>query len=298
MLRALLFVAAMLSVTVVANAATFGPISGTLAIRAGSKPPQTTPVVIGSVNLTDFDLPTAFASASLQTSITGGSHFKFSGAASSSTTVADPMGMPRATASTTFQQSFTTTAPQWLQLTAEVLSPPSDGQVSAAVSLGPTGQAATYTVNHSNGLEMTRNGLFPAGNYTVSGFAVTQASIPPAHAAAISGFVLIASLADFNGNAVVDGGDLATWRTGFGSTTGTFASGNLDGDGDADGADFMLWQRQLGTHALTVAAASAVPEPTGSLLIALGIGACVVRGFVYCRTCRSAARRAAASPAR
>jgi hypothetical protein len=143
---------------------------------------------------------------------------------------------------------------------------------------------------------VTRAALFAPGNYTVSGFANTQASVPPAHAASLSGCLLIASFADFNESNLVDAADLATWRTGFGSTSGTFVSGNLDVDGDTDGADFLLWQRQLGAHALGMAAGKTVPEPSSVSLIGLALAA-VQSSFVW-RTWRSAALRAAASPAR
>jgi hypothetical protein len=278
------------------HAATFGLIAGSLNVRAGDKPPLSTPAIIGSIALTDFELPSAFVSASLQTEITGGHFVEFAATASSSTNSPDPLGFPRATASATFQQPFTTTAPQWIQLTSAVLKVVGDLETSAAVGLGLTGQPVTFLIGPSGGAEVTRAALFASGNYTISGFANTQASVPPAHAASLSGNLLIASFADFNGSTAVDAADLATWRTGFGSTSGTFASGNLDVDGDADGADFLLWQRQLGTHALSTAAGHAIPEPSSVSLIALALGV-VQLSFVW-RIWRSAALRAAASPAR
>jgi hypothetical protein len=60
--------------------------------------------------------------------------------------------------------------------------------------------------------------------------------------------------------------------------------GDFDGDGDADGADFLTWQRDLGdatnlgiwqasygTGALAAAGAAAVPEPTSAVLLILGL---------------------------
>lgn len=49
--------------------------------------------------------------------------------------------------------------------------------------------------------------------------------------------------ADFSKDGPVDALDLATWRGAFGVSGG----GDADGDGDADGADFLAWQRQLGS---------------------------------------------------
>jgi len=66
-----------------------------------------------------------------------------------------------------------------------------------------------------------------------------------------------------------DGGDLANWTSGFGmAASAGRVNGDADGDADVDGADFLLWQRQLGGGAATAAAAS-VPEPRGWLLVAV-----------------------------
>jgi hypothetical protein len=70
---------------------------------------------------------------------------------------------------------------------------------------------------------------------------------------------------DFNGDTVVDGLDLAEWRTDFGPTAGSDA----DGDLDSDGADFLIWQRQLGASA-SVSSSSAVPEPAAAGLACIG----------------------------
>ncbi len=74
--------------------------------------------------------------------------------------------------------------------------------------------------------------------------------------------------ADFNKDGMVNGFDLAAWKTAFGSTAG----GDADGDGDSDGNDFLLWQRQY-TGPNSAAAAGAVPEPSSVALIALAAGA-------------------------
>jgi glucose/arabinose dehydrogenase len=74
---------------------------------------------------------------------------------------------------------------------------------------------------------------------------------------------------DFNGDAVVDGEDLAVWQSGYGTTTG---DGDADGDGDVDGADFLAWQQNVGWSPMNIAAqtGSLVPEPSvARLLLAL-----------------------------
>jgi hypothetical protein len=69
---------------------------------------------------------------------------------------------------------------------------------------------------------------------------------------------------DFNDSGVVDGADLALWRTNFGDSTATFSQGDADSDGDVDGRDFLVWQRNVGPAA--VPAVQAIPEPATAVL--------------------------------
>lgn len=64
---------------------------------------------------------------------------------------------------------------------------------------------------------------------------------------------------DFDGNNLVDGGDLSQWQAGYGQ-----AGADADGDGDSDGDDFLIWQSQVNSTGSL--AASSVPEPAGSTL--------------------------------
>ncbi len=84
--------------------------------------------------------------------------------------------------------------------------------------------------------------------------------------------------ADFNHDNQVNGADLAVWRSSFGAGAGADA----DGDGDSDGADFLVWQRQLGMTS-GVPAAAAVPEPCTMVLL----------GGVCCAPVASSRRRRA-----
>jgi hypothetical protein len=81
--------------------------------------------------------------------------------------------------------------------------------------------------------------------------------------------------ADFNGDGVVDGLDLAIWETNFGITMGaTELQGDADGDGDVDGDDYDAWLMQIGpvpgSGASTDGLAN-VPEPTSLALSSLAI---------------------------
>ena len=71
-------------------------------------------------------------------------------------------------------------------------------------------------------------------------------------------------LCDFNGDFKVDSSDLGLWESEFGtSATGLL---NDDGDGDADGADFLCWQRELDEFGAGQAHSTTVPEPSSLLM--------------------------------
>src|SRR5690606_913023 len=73
-------------------------------------------------------------------------------------------------------------------------------------------------------------------------------------------------LGDFDGNRIVDSGDLTQWRGDFGLN----ADSDADGDGDTDGVDFLIWQREAFSAPAAFVAAP-VPEPSGALLAALSL---------------------------
>jgi hypothetical protein len=72
--------------------------------------------------------------------------------------------------------------------------------------------------------------------------------------------------ADFEEDGDVDRMDLDRWTTHFPSTTAVHTQGDADNDGDADGADFLIWQRQL-----SVPVTLAVPEPAAISVLLVGL---------------------------
>jgi hypothetical protein len=73
--------------------------------------------------------------------------------------------------------------------------------------------------------------------------------------------------ADFTGDGMVDGDDLAQWEGDFGVNDDSDANG----DGVTDGADFLAWQREFGTGVPATPASAAVPEPAACLLAVIGL---------------------------
>jgi hypothetical protein len=66
---------------------------------------------------------------------------------------------------------------------------------------------------------------------------------------------------DFDGDGDRDGADFLRWQRGLGTTGGaTLGQGNADGDSDVDGADLAIWKQQFGPGS-PGPGASAIPEP-------------------------------------
>ncbi|HMO87479.1 MAG TPA: DUF4623 domain-containing protein, partial [Lacipirellulaceae bacterium] len=79
--------------------------------------------------------------------------------------------------------------------------------------------------------------------------------------------------ADFNGDGVVDGADFLIWQRGLGSSGAALADGDANGDGNVNDLDLSVWQAQYLAGG-AAAAAGAVPEPTSGLLVASAVAAC------------------------
>jgi N-acetylmuramoyl-L-alanine amidase len=74
-----------------------------------------------------------------------------------------------------------------------------------------------------------------------------------------------ASSADFNGDGVVDGADFLAWQRGLGSTGGGAAAGDANGDNAVDAADLGIWRAQFGGPPLM---SDAVERAAPSVIVA------------------------------
>jgi len=85
-------------------------------------------------------------------------------------------------------------------------------------------------------------------------------------------FDVVFDAADFDEDGDVDNDDLMAWETGYGITSSaTRMDGDANEDGVVDGQDYLIWQSEYTGPGSLVALATQVPEPTGILLMALGI---------------------------
>jgi T5SS/PEP-CTERM-associated repeat protein len=94
--------------------------------------------------------------------------------------------------------------------------------------------------------------------------------------------------ADFDNDGDVDGADFLTWQRGLGlsGATATNAAGNANGDSIINGADLAVWRSEFGPP--SVPAVGAVPEPGAAALLLIAAA-----GFAASRTATRSGRRLA-----
>lgn len=117
-------------------------------------------------------------------------------------------------------------------------------------------------------------GVIPAGGYGSFGSSVTNVQID--YVRVYSAVAPPTESADFDSDGDVDGADFLTWQRGVGTTSGaTRASGNANAgeDGDVDGDDLAVWREQFGLGGDATATGVAVPEPATWALAALALAA-------------------------
>lgn len=75
---------------------------------------------------------------------------------------------------------------------------------------------------------------------------------------------------DFDYDGDVDSDDLAAWESGYGASGGaSMTHGDANGDTYVDGLDFLLWQQKASGASAIQAIATAVPEPSALMLVAM-----------------------------
>ena len=78
--------------------------------------------------------------------------------------------------------------------------------------------------------------------------------------------------ADFDGDGDVDGADFLTWQKNLGTAgTATLATGDANGDKNVTAADLAIWRTQFGPAAAPVAAVPEPATPAVAALAALGV---------------------------
>jgi|GEM_PF-6470627 len=103
-----------------------------------------------------------------------------------------------------------------------------------------------------------------SSSWILSGFKSCNES---ARLYAVSPAFTVLQPGDVDGDFDVDGDDFLLWQQGFGTSSARLVDGDLDGDGDVDDDDLTVWEDNYGAAAL-VAASATVPEP-GALVLAL-----------------------------
>ena len=81
--------------------------------------------------------------------------------------------------------------------------------------------------------------------------------------------------ADFDDDGDIDGADFLAWQRGLGSP-GDNSDGYANGDNQVTGADLEIWKDQFAASA--VAAVGAVPEPSTCVMLIVGLIACQAAG--------------------
>jgi hypothetical protein len=159
-----------------------------------------------------------------------------------------------------------------MELTANIHTDPfGNPNVTASITLGRVGQPVSINMGDTFGEFQTQSRAFAAGTFDLKGDVATSVTTGPIDRdAQTQGALQLYLLADFNGSGSVNSVDLATWRAGFGMTSGTFANGNLDDSPAVDGRDFLIWQRQVGAVPAALPTGSAIPEPGTAAIAAAG----------------------------
>ena len=88
----------------------------------------------------------------------------------------------------------------------------------------------------------------------------------------VSGTTIVGLAGDYNDDGVVDGADFLAWQRQLGTSVAAYSGADGNGDGVVDAADFVIWRERFGNSVPAAATASAaVPEPSSLALLCLTI---------------------------
>jgi hypothetical protein len=161
----------------------------------------------------------------------------------------------------TAQWRFTAPFPGQAEVFVQYLASPS--RTTNAVYEIDTGSGV-----QTAGVDQTTNSLtwvslgtyfFQPGERTITLNALLSANANAVNADAVRVVVTAGTEpnGDLDGDGQVDGHDFLTWQRGVGATGATSEQGDANGDGEVDGADLAVWQEQFGPAPPAAAASAA-----------------------------------------
>lgn len=146
--------------------------------------------------------------------------------------------------------------------------------------------AGTINVQLVNGFAPSAGNSFDVLDFTTKAAGITLGALPALSAGLswdtsafnTTGVLSIAGGptidTDFNNDGRTDGADFLIWQRNVGVAGRTNATGDSNGDGLADAADLGNWKTRFGT---AEAVAGAVPEPASMSLVAMALGVAALR---------------------
>nr|MBA3480810.1 glycoside hydrolase family 16 protein [Pirellulales bacterium] len=132
----------------------------------------------------------------------------------------------------------------------------------------PVSERSEYLILSSEVEDGTWAGAVPAGGYGSLLSSVTNVQVD--YVRVYSAVTPTTPSADFDADGDVDGADFLTWQRGVGTTSGAIrgdGNANAGVDGDVDAGDLATWREQFGAGGAGLAGA-AVPEPASWVLVA------------------------------
>jgi beta-glucanase (GH16 family) len=148
----------------------------------------------------------------------------------------------------------------------------------------PVSERSEYLILSSEVEDGTWAGDVPAGGYGSLLSSLTNVQVD--YVRVYTAVTPPAPSADFDGDGDVDGADFLTWQRGVGTFSGAVrANGNANAgmDGDVDAGDLATWREQIAEGGVAGSAVARVPEPASWAV------ACSIAGWALCTCLRTRA---------